>query len=66
MTKNNFTTLVSCRIDNETIKAIDNYDSDLRKMGRSYYINLALRRLFVDSSNKQIWEFLYTNLPLKK
>lgn len=62
MTKNEFTTLVSIRFENETLQAINKFCE-----GRSYYkrsalINLALRQLFVNCNEQQIWNFLHTNL----
>lgn len=64
MTENNYTKLISVRLDKEVLQAIDEYDKSLTPMGRSYYINLALRQLFVNSSKEQIYQFLYTNQKL--
>lgn len=66
MTENDYTKLISVRLDKEVLKAIDEYDNSLVPMGRSYYINLALRQLFVNSSKEQIYQFLYTNRALFK
>ena len=63
MTENDWTKLISVRLDKDVLKAIDDYDSSRHKMGRSYYINLALRQLFVNSTPEQIYTFLYTNFP---
>lgn len=60
------TKLISVRIDIDVLKALDNYASKPRYANRSYYINLALRQLFVNSNPKQIFDFLYTNIPIKK
>ena len=64
MEENNYTKLISVRLEKEVLQAIDEYDKSLTPMGRSYYINLALRQLFVNSSKEQIYEFLYTNQSL--
>lgn len=66
MTENYYTKLISVRLDKEVLQAIDEYDKSLTPMGRSYYINLALRQLFVNSSKEQIYQFLYTNRALFK
>lgn len=65
MTKNNYTTLVSCRIDNPTLKAIDNFCSGHGYLKRSGVINQALTKLFRDYDVKAIYDFLYNRQPLK-
>lgn len=59
------TKLVSVRLDNDVLRAIDKYSQSSRYVNRSYYINLALRQLFVNRTHGLIYQFLYTNLPKK-
>ena len=65
MAKVQTTKLVSVRVDIDVLKALDDYVGKSRYVNRSYYINLALRQLFVNSTPLQIYTFLYTNLPKK-
>lgn len=65
MKKNYYTTLVSCRIDNTTIKAIDKFKEGRDYLKRSSIINQALIRLFRDYDDKSIYNFLYHKEPLK-
>lgn len=65
MAKEQTTKLVSVRVDIDVLKALDDYVGKSRYINRSYYINLALRQLFVNSTPLQIYTFLYTNLPKK-
>lgn len=65
MAKEQTTKLVSVRVDIDVLKALDDYVGKSRYVNRSYYINLALRQLFVNSTPLQIYTFLYTNLPKK-
>lgn len=66
MTKNNYTTLVSCRIDNQTIKAIDKFCEGRSYLKRSAVINQALNKVFRYNNDINIYAFLYNNQPLKK
>lgn len=66
MTKNNYTTLVSCRIDNSTLKAVDDFCSGHGYLKRSGVINQAITKLFHDYDVKAIYDFLYNRQPLKK
>ena len=63
MAKEQTTKLVSVRVDIDVLKALDDYVGKSRYVNRSYYINLALRQLFVNSTPLQIYKFLYSNLP---
>lgn len=65
MEKEQLTKLVSVRLNIDVLQALDKYSQSSRFVNRSYYINLALRQLFVNSSSLQIYKFLYTNLPKK-
>ena len=65
MAKEQTTKLVSVRVDIDVLNALDDYVGKSRYVNRSYYINLALRQLFVNSTPLQIYTFLYTNLPKK-
>lgn len=66
MTENDYTKLISIRVDKNVLQAIDAYELKHNVMGRSYYINLALRQLFINCSDEQIYQFLYTNRALFK
>lgn len=66
MTKNNFTTLVSCRIDNHAIKAIDKFIEGRTYLKRSSVINQALVRLFLEHDENEIYDFIYCKKPLNK
>lgn len=65
MAREHTTKLVSVRVDIDVLKALDDYVGKSQYVNRSYYINLALRQLFVNSTPLQIYTFLYTNLPKK-
>lgn len=61
MTNNLFTKLISVRVENETLKAIDNYLVTRKYLKRSAVINMALRQLFVNCTEEQIYDFLWSN-----
>lgn len=65
MTKNDYTTLVSCRIDNQTIKAIDKFCEGRPYVSRSGVINQALMRIFRNNGYLKVYDFLYNNKPLR-
>lgn len=65
MAKNDFSTLISIRLENETLQAINKFCEGRRYYKRSTLINLALRLLFVNCNEQQIWDFLHTNLSPK-
>lgn len=65
MTKNDYTTLVSLRIENETLRAISKFCEGRRYYNRSTIINIALRQMFVNCTETQVWDFLHTNLSPK-
>ena len=65
MTKNNFTTLVSCRIDNPTLKAIEKFCEGRPYVSRSGVINQALYKIFRNREGYEIYDFLYNNRQLK-
>ena len=62
MTKNDYTTLVSLRIENETLRTISKFCEGRLYYNRSTLINIALRQLFVNCTEEQVWDFLHTNL----
>lgn len=62
MAKEQSTKLISVRVDIEVLKALDDYVGKSQYVNRSYYINLALRQLFVNRTPLQIYTFLYSNL----
>lgn len=65
MEKNNYTTLISCRIDNKVMAKIDKFREGRRYLNRSGIINQALIRLFNEYGDREIYDFLYNRQPLK-
>lgn len=65
MGKNIFTTLVSCRIDNNALVSIDKFREGRSYLKRSGIINQALVRLFRDYDEQAIYNFLFHKEPLK-
>lgn len=63
MIKNNYTTLVSCRIDNQTLKGIDKFCEGRSYLKRSSVINDALTKVFRGKDDINIYGFLYNNQP---
>ena len=61
MAKNQWTTQVSVRLENEVNDAIEKYASTQRYYTKSNLINLALRQLFVNCTDEQIYLFLWSN-----
>ena len=66
MAKESYLTMVSVRLKTETLRAIDQYAARHHGFDRSMLFNIALEKLFVNSTDEQIWTFLCTNLPIKK
>lgn len=65
MANNNYTTLVSCRIDNKTLKAIDKFCEGRPYLKRSGVINQALYRIFRNNKDIGSYDLLYDKNPLK-
>ena len=65
MTQNDYTTLISCRIDNEVLKKIQKLCEGRFYLKRSSVINQALRRVFLDNDYLNLYEFLYCKKQLK-
>lgn len=65
MEKNYYTTLISCRIDNGALDAIDKFREGRSYLKRSGIINQAIIRLFRDYGDRDIYDFLYNKQPLK-
>ena len=65
MANNPYTTLISCRIDNQTLKAIDNFCEGRPYFNRSGVINQALSRIFRENKDIGSYELLYDKNPLK-
>ena len=65
MQKNHYTTLVSLRIENETLKAIDQFCGQRYYLKRSNAINLALKKVFALSEDKDTYDFLYLGKGLQ-
>ena len=61
MARNQWTTQVSVRLENEVNDAVIKYASTLRYCTKSNLINLALRQLFINCTADQIYQFLWTN-----
>lgn len=65
MTKNDFTTLISIRIDNATLKDINKFCKNHSYLKRSTVINQALKRVFSLHGDIEIYDFLYCKGELK-
>ena len=63
MEKNDFTTLVSCRLDNKTLAAIDKFCALHRFWNRSRVINFVLARMIRDKDSWSIYRFLNDTRP---
>lgn len=61
MAKNQWTTQVSVRLENEVNDALEKYASTQKYYTKSNLINLALRQLFINCTAGQIHDFLWTN-----
>lgn len=66
MAKNQWTTQVSVRLENEVYDALEKYASTQKFYTKSFLINLALRQLFINCTADQIYDFLWTNKSLKQ
>lgn len=65
MANNPYTTLVSCRIDNRTLKEIDKFREGRPYFTRSTIINQALYRIFREKSDTSAYALLYDKQKLK-
>lgn len=65
MAKNDFTTLISIRVDNDTLKAIEKFCENRGYFNRSSIINQALKKVFVYHEYYDIYDFLYNGKELK-
>lgn len=65
MPKNDFTTLISLRIENGTLKAVDKFCDKRLYLKRSSAINLALKKVFAYYEDEDIFNFLYLGKGLK-
>lgn len=61
MAKNQWTTQVSVRLENEVNDAIERYAAAQSFYTKSNLINLALRQLFINCTDEQIYLFLWSN-----
>lgn len=61
MAKNQWTTQVSVRLENEVNDALEKFASTQTYYTKSNLINLALRQLFINCTADQIYQFLWTN-----
>lgn len=61
MARNQWSTQVSVRLENEVYDALDKYARTQRFTTKSYLINLALRQLFINCTGEQIFDFLWSN-----
>lgn len=57
MTKNDYTTLVSIRIENETLQAINKFKETHFYWSRSDIINIIIRRVFLQMDAATRWRF---------
>lgn len=65
MPKNDYTTLISLRIENDTLKAIDKFCRQRYYLRRSNAINLALKKVFAHLDDAEIYDFLYMGKGIK-
>ena len=65
MTKNDYTTLVSLRLENVTLKAIDKFIDNRYYLKRSAVINQALKKVFAWNEDADIYDFLYNGKDLE-
>lgn len=65
MANNHYTTLVSVRIENSTLKAIDKFCDCRYYLKRSAVINQALKKVFALNGDADIYDFLYNGTGLK-
>ena len=65
MTKNHYTTLVSLRIENVTLKAINQFCDNHYYLKRSGVINQALKKVFAENGGLNIYDFLYNGKSLE-
>lgn len=65
MTKNEYTTLISLRLENSTLKAINQFCDNHYYLKRSSVINQALKRLFAENEGINIYDFLYNGQNFK-
>lgn len=65
MTKNDYTTLVSLRLENVTLKAIDKFIDNRYYLKRSAVINQALKKVFALNGDADIYDFLYNGKGLE-
>lgn len=65
MTKNDYTTLVSLRLENVTLKAIDKFVDHRHYLKRSAVINQALKKVFALNEDADIYDFLYCGKGLE-
>lgn len=61
MAKNQWTTQVSVRLENEVNEALEKYAGSKGYYTKSFLINLALRQLFINCTADQIYDFLFSN-----
>lgn len=66
MANNPYTTLVSVRIENSTLKAIDKLCDNRYYLKRSAVINQALKKVFALKDDKDIYDFLYNGGSIKQ
>ena len=66
MANNPYTTLISVRLENRTLKDIDKFCDKRCYLTRSNVINQALKKVFQEYDDKDIYDFLYNDEPLKK
>ena len=66
MQKNDYTTLISLRLENKTLNAINEFTKRHYYLKRSSVINQALQRLFVEHGYGNLYNFLYCKDDLKK
>lgn len=64
MTENDWTKLISLRLDKSVIAAIDDFMQHHNVSSRSSLINLILRQVLVGTNAADVWLFLFYDKPL--
>lgn len=65
MTENDWTKLISIRLDKSVIAAMDKFMQRHNVYSRSSLINLILRQVLVGTNTENVWDFIFHDKPLK-
>lgn len=65
MTENDWTKLISIRLDKSVIVAINKFMQRHTCSSRSSLINLILKQVLVGTNTEDVWDFIFYDKPLK-